>query len=646
MKKLIYLFIFAVFFSLPLSAQDDVEFSTRTPRSTIVSFKAYMTSKNYNPAKASYALNSSFSQSKKRLQAVHLNTLLGKYGKINVDRIPDKRRYEDENGDYKYILYNKHPEIYLERVRGKWLFSEQTLSRVEKYEKQRIKSRYRRGANDVWTTSKGDSIEVSFSMASPYNTIMSHLVYIQDSTYNPEHLSKVIVDNGKLSKEERLEKVLKIYQYYLGATEKWIGIDEIPKDNNFIDSISGKHIFVINPNIPEIYLEKVGKDWKYSFATAELIDELHEDIYPIGAESVFTFGKYFKDLIGAKHAQTMFFGMQLYQFAMITFLLLLFIISFLLVKWVLKKIILRLLKEDQRSKMLYQGVMALFLVIFNFWVLVFLPALEFTNDVMVTLKRIFGSILIFAVTNLVLIAIEIWFEVMTRKEPKDTMTARKGAYTFAMAIMKIIVVVIGSVFIVDKLGFDLAGLLTGLSIGGFAFALGAQETIKNFFGSIMIFIDKPFKVGDWVEINGDEGIVEEVGLRTSRIRTFYNSIVIIPNSEVSNTTIDNYEERRYRRYKAVYKLPLNTDVDKIEVFVKSLEELIKTHDSTRKDFFQVKVNNIGLYSVDILFYTFFVVPDWSAELQARQELILTILKIAKNLGVVFAVPPTSISIDT
>jgi len=639
MKNLIFIIVIFLFASFPISAQDEPDFSTRTPQSTIISFKAYLSNNNYNPTKASYALNSDLPQSKKTSIAVHLNSLIKNYGRISTENIPNEKRYEDKNGDYKYIIFKNHPQVYLERVRGKWLFSETTLLYVEKHRKETIKANYKRKTTDVWTTAKGDSLDVRFSMASPYNTILSHLMYIQDSTYNADYLAKLIIDNGKLSKEESVEKVTKIYQFYLGAIEKWMTIDEMPKDENFIDSISGKHIFIINSNVPEIYLEKVGKDWKYSFITAELIDELHEEIYPIGAENVFTFGKYFKGLIGVKYGKTIFFGMYLYQFAMVTFFLFIFIFSFLIVKFFIKRIIFKILDEAQGAKVIYRGMIALFLVVFNFWVLVFLPALEFSNDVMVTLKRIFGAILIFSTTNLVLIVIEIWFEVMTRNEPRDTMTARKGAYTFATAILKIIVVVIGSVFVVDKLGFDLAGLLTGLSIGGFAFALGAQETIKNFFGSIMIFIDKPFKVGDWVMVNGNEGTVEEVGLRSSRIRTFYNSIVIIPNSEVSNTTIDNYEERRYRRYKAYYKLPLNTDVDKIEAFVKALENIIKTHENTRKDFFFVKVNNIGLYSIDILFYTFFIVPNWSAELQSRQEIIISILKVSKELNIEFAMPP-------
>ena len=641
MKRIIYILIAVIFSASSIIAQDDVpDFSTRTPRSSIISFKNSFSKNNYSTENASYVLNSNLPLSKKKVLAGRLNSILKRFGKIDFEEVSDRRRYKNDDGEYKYFLYpQKHKEVYLERVRGKWLFSEETLSKVNQYYNKEIESKYKRKSSDVLTTRRGDTIKVAFSMASPYNTILSHLMFVQDSTFNNKYLARIIDDNGKLSKDECVDKTVKIYQYFLGATENWIMLEDIPKDANYTDSISGKHIFVINNNIPELYLEKIGKDWKYSYTSAKMIDELHEEIYPIGADTVFSLGKYFKSLVSVKYSKTIIFGLLLYQFLMIAFFFIVFLISFFVVKLLLKKIISSLISDHEIALITYKGFFALFLVLFNSWVLIFIPALGLGIDAVVVLNRMFGALLIFSFTYFALNAVEIWFRIMTIKEPRDVMTARKGAYTFVMAILKIITVVIGSVFIVDELGFDLAGLLAGLSIGGFAFALGAQETIKNFFGSIMIFIDKPFKVGDWVKIKDDEGMVEEVGLRSSRIRTFYNSVVIIPNSEVSNTTIDNYEERRYRRYKAYYKLPLNTDVDKIETFVKALENIIETHENTRKDFFQVKVNNIGLYSIDILFYTFFVVPDWSTELDARQELIVAVLKVAKELGVKFAVPP-------
>ncbi len=642
MKNILYLLLLFIFSSTSAIAQEDIpNFSTRTPRSTLISLESTLSKNNYNPEKASYTLNATLPQSKKALLVVRLHSLLRRYGNINLDNVPDSRRYKNDDGEYKYFLYSKkHRNIYLERVRGKWLFSKETVSSIDANYKKEIQSKYKRKTADVLTTREGDSIKVVFSMATPYSTIVSHLMFVQDSTYNAKYLARIINDNGKLSKEECEDKAVKIHQFFLGANEDWILLDDIPKEANYIDSVSGKHIFVISTNIPELYLEKIGNDWKYSYTTAEMIDELHEEIYPIGADTVFSLGTFFKGLVSQKYSKATVFGLLLYQLIMIVFFLVVFIISFSVVKFLLKRIINKLINNDEMSVITYKGFFALFLVLFNAWILIFIPALGFGTEVVVLLKKLFGVLLIFSITYFSLNTIEVWFILMTLKEPKEIMTARKGAFTFVMAILKIITVVIGTVFIVAKLGFDLAGLLAGLSIGGFAFALGAQETIKNFFGSIMIFVDKPFKVGDWVEVEGKEGVVEEVGLRTSKLRTFYNSVVIIPNSVVSNSTIDNYQERKFRRYKTIYKLPLNTDINKVESFVLALEELINNHDKTRKDFYHVKINNIGLYSIDILFYIFFIVPDLKTELKARHELIVSVLRVAKEIGIEFAVPPT------
>src|SRR5690606_33156269 len=108
-------------------------------------------------------------------------------------------------------------------------------------------------------------------------------------------------------------------------------------------------------------------------------------------------------------------------------------------------------------------------------------------------------------------------------------------------------VIMGGLFILQNLNVNVASLLAGLGIGGLAFALAAKDTLANFFGSIMIFSDRPFQVGDWVKIGDAEGIVEEVGFRSSRIRTFYDSLLSIPNGKIVDTPIDNYGARVYRR---------------------------------------------------------------------------------------------------
>jgi MscS family membrane protein len=128
--------------------------------------------------------------------------------------------------------------------------------------------------------------------------------------------------------------------------------------------------------------------------------------------------------------------------------------------------------------------------------------------------------------------------------------------------LKVFVVVVGAIFTADNLNIDVTSLLAGLGLGGLAFALAAKDLLGNFFGSLTILLDRPFHIGDWVIIGDVEGSVEEVGFRSTRIRTFYNSLVTLPNSNLTTTTIDNMGARRYRRMKAMLGLTYQTPPEK------------------------------------------------------------------------------------
>ena len=204
--------------------------------------------------------------------------------------------------------------------------------------------------------------------------------------------------------------------------------------------------------------------------------------------------------------------------------------------------------------------------------------------------------------------------------------------------LKVFIIVFGVIFIADNLDLPIASLLTGVGIGGLALALAAQDLVKNFFGSFMVIFDKPFNVGDWVTIGDVEGTVAEVGFRSTRVRTFYNSLVTVPNANLINAAIDNYGARQYRRWSTRLGITYDTPPDKIEAFCEGLRELIRRHPETRKDYFEVHFNAFGAAALEIMVYMFFVTPDWSAELAARHRLGIDILRLAHELGVEFAFP--------
>ena len=206
--------------------------------------------------------------------------------------------------------------------------------------------------------------------------------------------------------------------------------------------------------------------------------------------------------------------------------------------------------------------------------------------------------------------------------------------------------VIGAVAVIQNLGIDVTGLVAGVGVGSLAFALAAQDTVENLFGSMTIFTDRPFQIGDWVIIDGNiEGVVEEVGFRSTRIRTFTGSVVSVPNAKVANSTVNNMGQRSYRRVKATLGLTYDTSPDAVDQFVEAVRTLLAEHpqvaDTTREVHFQ----GFGDSALEVLMYFFLDVPDWSTELSSRAAIYSEVRRIADRLGVDFAFPSMTVYVE-
>lgn len=208
---------------------------------------------------------------------------------------------------------------------------------------------------------------------------------------------------------------------------------------------------------------------------------------------------------------------------------------------------------------------------------------------------------------------------------------------------QILLMVVGGLYLADALGIDVWKLAAGVGIGGLAFALAAQDTVANVFGSVNIFVDKPFQIGDWVVIGEVEGIVEEVGFRSTRVRTFYNSLVTIPNSRITNANVDNYGLRSRRRVRLTIRLTYDTPAEKIQAYVEGVRAVLAAHPKVQRSY-EVHVYDLGPSAVEILVYYHVVVANWTEELTARSQNLLEFIRVARELGVSFALPSNSVYI--
>ncbi|MGY8768161.1 MAG: mechanosensitive ion channel family protein [Pirellulales bacterium] len=204
--------------------------------------------------------------------------------------------------------------------------------------------------------------------------------------------------------------------------------------------------------------------------------------------------------------------------------------------------------------------------------------------------------------------------------------------------LKAVLVCVAIISIAEIYDFRITGLIGGLGLGGIAIALAAKDTLNNVFGSFTVMLDRPFEIGDWIITDGVEGSVEKVGLRSTRIRTFYNSVITVPNSLLITAKVDNMGRRRYRRIKTYLNLQYNTTPEQIDAFCEGVRELLRRHPFTRKDYYHVYLNQFNASSLDILLYCFLECPDWNVELRERHRLFIDIMKLAKSLHVEFAFP--------
>jgi MscS family membrane protein len=149
--------------------------------------------------------------------------------------------------------------------------------------------------------------------------------------------------------------------------------------------------------------------------------------------------------------------------------------------------------------------------------------------------------------------------------------------------VKVFTVLIAFILVIQNLGYSVSSLLAGLGIGGLAVALAAQNTLSNIFGSIMIFIDKPFVIGDWIVVKDVEGIVEDVGFRTTKIRTWEKNEVSIPNSIVSNEVIQNFTRRPQRRVNNVLTVTYDTTPEQLEQAIQIVRDILGNHPKIDKE---------------------------------------------------------------
>ncbi|MES2693833.1 MAG: mechanosensitive ion channel family protein [Verrucomicrobiota bacterium] len=223
----------------------------------------------------------------------------------------------------------------------------------------------------------------------------------------------------------------------------------------------------------------------------------------------------------------------------------------------------------------------------------------------------------------------------------------KGIAAFMPWIKKSLVtifVIVGVLLVVQSLGVNVAGVLAGLGIGGLAFALAAQDTLANVFGSIVVAIDQPFKIGEAVKIGANEGSVEDIGLRSTKLRRPDKSLVILPNKLVAAEPIINNSRFTRRRVEQVLGLTYDTTAEQMDAVVGEIKDIVSKDPDVDPNSVMVYFRDFSASSLDVWVVYETPDPDFQKHMTAKQRLNFALMRAVYARGLSFAFPTQTLQI--
>ena len=471
----------------------------------------------------------------------------------------------------------------------------------------------------------------------PRHAADSVFAWQQPGNHSLRMAAKCLDPTGRSEAElQRLaEQIVRVYDKHLA----FVRVDELSEDPNW-KAADGSQEFVVHEKLPDVVIARSPDgEWRWTRASLDRVTEHYESDSVIDEALLARIPRSLRGEV---------FGVALWQFLAIFVILLVGIV----VRKVLQVLIESRVKRlaDRFGRAGASRIVDVFASPGATLAMALILHVSYPH-----LRLRIGAALAMAVAVRVLVVLSLVWAVYRMVDVFAAWLGHRATLTdsklddqlvpLVRKSLKVIVVIMGGLFILQNLNVNVASLLAGLGIGGLAFALAAKDTLANFFGSIMIFSDRPFQVGDWVKIGDAEGIVEEVGFRSSRIRTFYNSLLTIPNGKIVDTVVDNYGARVYRRVFTTLNLTYDTTPEQMQAFVEGVRAILRANPHTRKDYYEVHMSGFGAHSLDVMLYFFFKVSSWSDELRERHNVFLEVMRLASEIGVSFAFPTQTLFVD-
>lgn len=283
-----------------------------------------------------------------------------------------------------------------------------------------------------------------------------------------------------------------------------------------------------------------------------------------------------------------------------------------------------------------------------YFALIILP---FNADINIFLNRVYRTFVIITITQGLLKIISAYAEelnnqYLNKEEKTERTQMSKTVFPLLAKLIKAIIIIIAVAAIAVEFNFEqLSSILAGLGIGGAALALASQDLIKNFFGGFVILADKSFSVGDWIKVDSFEGTVEELGLRSTKIRTIDKELVTVPNSRFADRELINFSARANRRVNFTVGAVYGTSSESLKAAISKIKEMLDQNPMVKNDSALVKLDKFGASSLDIVVQYLTTTTDYTEFMAIKNDINFKIIDIFNEEKISFAFPSMSVYIE-
>lgn len=271
-----------------------------------------------------------------------------------------------------------------------------------------------------------------------------------------------------------------------------------------------------------------------------------------------------------------------------------------------------------------------------------LPLLELHAGAQAFVNRVLSTAFFILFFSALFRAIQVISGVIVASPWAKSHPASRSLVPLGARTANVVLVAVAVIAVLSEFGYPVTSLIAGLGIGGLAIALAGQKTMEHLFGAFAIGLDQPFRQGDWISLDGVQGSVEQIGLRSTRIRTMDRTLISIPNGKVAEMRVESYAARERIRFACELGLEYRTTAAQMHAVLAGLERVLREHPKSWKESLWVRFKALGDSALVLEVNAWFETTDWSEFMLIRQEVLLKFMEVVEKAGTGFAFPTRTV----